>query len=216
MWDYTNDYAEAHHVEETPHGIFRAKVMRDEYPNEPEHDFGYPILRLDTHAYSTSVETTGYGSVSAFNDGVRAGAEYALSKFICEFGGSDGFDVFDRWLRIFHGGSAISWSSYGYTDYVYVAYDTRAMRESWGCTGEALETSEPDMIEWRSYVEGEVYGIDVERACSFDEDGEPDGWESEDHSCWGFYGEEYAKEEALSQLRWAIEHTADSMLPLTA
>lgn len=215
MWDYSDDYREAHHVEETPHGIFRAKVMLDEYPEQPEHDFGCPIIQLDTSRYyGTGVEITKYGSESYKHDGIGHGGEYVLERFIEAYGANDGVEVFDRYLRIFHGGSAVAWSSYGYTDYIYVTYDTRAMREFWGCTGDNLEHTGPEMAEWRHWVEGEVYGIDVERAVSFDDDGEPDMWDSLDHSCWGFYGEEYAKEEALSQLKWAIEHTAGEMLPI--
>lgn len=213
MWDYDRDYTEAYHVEETPHGVFRAKVMRDEYPNEPEHDYGCPLIQVDSRGYGYDVRLMGYGSESRKNDGIPD-AELALSRFVAEYGLWDGVEVFNRYLRAFHGGSADMRSIDNYSDYYYVTYDTRAMREFWGQTGEMLETSAPEMSEWSAWIEGDVYGIEVERAVSFDEDGEPDDWESEDHSVWGFYGEQYAKEEALSQLRWAIDHIAEGMLPL--
>lgn len=213
MWDYSANYDEATQTVETMHGVFRARVMRDEYPDEPYNDFGCPVFRLDVAAYPVRVEYTGYGRESWMNDGIPD-AEFALSKFMAEHGRHEGFEVFDRWLRIFHGGSAVSWSGYGYSDYIYVAYDTRAMREFWGQTGERLETSAPELEEWRNYVEGEVYGFTIDHACSFDEDGDPDDW-SELDSCWGFYGEEYARSEALMCLNHAIEAIAASMLPLT-
>lgn len=214
MWDNDADYRNAYHVEATPHGIFRAVVTLDEYHEQPENEYGCPVLRVESRGYGYDVDMTGYGSESWRNDGIAGGAEYALSKFICEHGQTDGIDMFDRWLRIFHGGSAVEWSSYHYSDAIYVAYDTRAMREAWGQTGDMLETSDPELNEWKSWVEGDVYGIDVERAVDFDDDGDPTSWESTDHSCWGFYGKQYAEEEALSSLKWQIEHTAEGMLPL--
>ena len=50
---------------------------------------------------------------------------------------------------------------------------------------------------WRQYMEGEVYGWAVTR---------PDG--SDDDSCWGFYGLDYAVQEATEALDACIEHEA--------
>lgn len=213
MWDYS-DYNEPAFIEETPHGVFRARVVLDEHPTEPDHDFGCPVLRLDPTGYgSARVDFTGYGSYSARHDGLKWASLLILGEFIDRFGWSDGTDVFDRYLRIFHGGSAVSWSGYGYSDYIYVAYDTRAMRETWGQTGESLETSAPEMTEWKGYVEGEVYGIVTERATAWEDD-EPTVWE-ELESVWGFYGDsEYVKEEAEATVRHHIAAAAAEMLPI--
>lgn len=215
MWDYDTDYRNAYHVEETPHGIFRARVTLDEYPDAPEHDFGCPVYGYEFRGYSADVdETPRYGHESDIHSGIDFHA--ALMHFYNHADRfSEALETTDRWLRVFHGGGLREISSTVWQgDPYYLTYDTRAMREFWGQTGEMLETSDPEATEWQSYIDGDVYGIDVERATSFDDDGEPDGWESLDQSCWGFYGEEYAKEAALEALKYEIEHTAAGMLPL--
>lgn len=59
---------------------------------------------------------------------------------------------------------------------------------------------EEELGEWDKYVQGDVYGYVVEG---------PDG----DHydSCWGFYGFEYACQEARQQLEWAIQHEKEEL-----
>lgn len=215
MWDYTDNYEECRHVEVTPHGVFSAVVVRDEYPSEPYNDFGCPVLQVNPRYYSADVNRMSYGDESWRRDGISDTAEDALSKFISEFGLHEGMDVFDRYLRIFHGGSAVTYDPGYHSDYYYVTYDTRAMREFWGQTGDMLETSAPEMSEWEAYIEGEVYGIRVEVATGFDVDGEPTDWsEVEDTAVWGYYGEDVAKSVAIEELGWAIERTASEMLPL--
>lgn len=55
----------------------------------------------------------------------------------------------------------------------------------------ARSCAKGEIETWLAYVEGEVYGYIVEN-----EDGE------HVDSCWGFYGEEYARQEAESSVQW--------------
>lgn len=190
-------------------GDYRVRVVRDIHDDsEPEHDCGYPVLRLDEPR--ERVDASGYGSESAANDGLLEDADVILTSLMARLDVDAALEVFDRWLRVFHGGSA-KWVRGNRHEYGYITYGTAAMRESWGCTP-SDELVEPEMDEWLSYVNGDVYfvieehrvytehvidsivGSDVERIPT-------DEWEEGDDIVHGFYGEEWAVQEAESWVR---------------
>ena len=214
-WDYTDDYRETVCVKVTPHGLFRAVVRLDEYADAPEDDLGDPVFRHTGSAYrSDEIEHTGYG-----RDVLNAASAWA---HFADYALGDTTEVFERWLRIFHDGAILERAGgQSQSDYeTYLAYTCRELRAERGVDAEhearhpEIDFRTPNMTEWIAYVNGEVFGIAVERAVSFDSDGEPDAWADIDGPVYGFYGEEYAKEEALAELRAAVESSAEAMLPL--
>lgn len=108
-----------------------------------------------------------------------------------------------RYLRIFHGGSAIEINSTIHQgEPWYVAYDTKAMREGyWGLDEGSV--SAPEATEWQAYIDNEVYGVLVEL---LDEDGHVA--ETIEGPIFGHYGEEYAVETAIEWLKAGIEAKA--------
>lgn len=147
---------------------YRATVRQDEYPLEPVHEYGDPVIRVEARYWDgVTAAYTGYGSHSVKDDGLSFDATDVIERFAGTLGTSSASDVcelFDRYLRIFHGGSARLISSrlhYGGPD--YIVYDTRAMREARGCTGEYLDRSDPSGEEWQAYIDGEVFYIEIER-----------------------------------------------------
>lgn len=217
-WDHADDYMSQTLTRETPHGVFRAVMEVDRDPLAPEFEYGCPVYRLKRgyYGYGSEVESTGYGSESDRVSGVDI--QEAFSR-LSEHDGYVGETV-NRWLYIFHGGSCKVISSSTYYGDNYLVYDTRAMRESWGQTGEQLETSAPEADEWQAYIDGEVYGIRVERAtfgmdlAGLDQPPVVVWDEIEDTDCWGYYGEEWAKQAAVEALDDAIARVAAEMLPL--
>jgi hypothetical protein len=213
VWTETDDWRETATTRETDHGVFRARVIVDEYPEPPDFEAGCPVYEVDSSPWHGPgiTDRPSYGHESDKHSGVNFPA--ALAYFTDRFD-RNGAPVMRRYLAAFHGGGLRLIESH--TDQrapQYVTYDTRAMREWWGQTGEALDTSAPEADEWQAYIDGDVYGYAVDRAIEFDSDGEPIDW-LEIEACWGFYGETYAKQAAIESLTAEIDHAAAAMLPL--
>lgn len=196
-------------------GEYRATIQYDHYPSEPDFEVGCPILRVDEW---NRVTPTGYGSLSAKGDGIPGGGAWALAYFLRENGNtSDAVDVFDRWLRIWHGGGAVGYNLGISREYGYVAYLTRLMVINvWGNEPEYVDANPdifvPELAEWQAYCEGEVFLVEVERkvlavtgTLSLDRDvlrplSEHEEWVTEDGPVGGYYGEDYAREAAVEML----------------
>lgn len=212
-WTYADDYATQTLIRETPHGIFRAVVKVDEYPDAPEFECGDPVLRLSGgYHYGRSLGDAEYGN--DILDAARAWGHFEEHAYQ-----RDTFETFDRWLRIFHDGSATKVQSSAYQGGdEFLVYTCRELLLANGHTDESIARLEnadvPETAEWQAYIDGDVYGIDVERAVDFDDDGEPTDWESCDRDCGGFYGEQYATEQAEAELDDEIKARAASMLPI--
>lgn len=182
----------------------KVEVMLDTMPEPPESDFGYPIIGIEYAGYRYNVEMVGYGEESWKNDGITAAGpdevpteiEEVLTEVLRETGCiREAIEAVDMWLGVVHGGSMVEVGRGG--NITYVAYDTRAMRESWGLTGNALEASDPEGDEWEAFVEGEVYGI-----ASYYRDDNREWIEAE--ACWGYYGlTTYVRDEAMNYLDYA-------------
>ena len=214
-WTYGDDYREQTLTRRTDHGIFRAIVRRDDYPDAPEFEAGCPVYAYGDVSYGYEMEDSPrYGADSDRHSGIDF--PNAFAHFYERQRFYDALGTLDRWLRIFHGGSLRQISSTVWQgEPWYLTYDTRAMRAYWGQTGEMLETSAPEADEWQAYIDGDVYSVDVEQATAFDDDGEPVAWESVDFGpIHGFYGEKWAREEAEGMLADAIGTVSQDMLPL--
>ncbi|QFG12780.1 hypothetical protein PBI_MIMI_307 [Arthrobacter phage Mimi] len=191
---------------------YRVKLVLDEYPEKPYDEGATPIL---------SREFRGYGSTwEEFNDAAD-GFAALLNRVWNEVPG-DGEENIERYLRIFHGAYSVTWDSSEYNR--YVSFDTAEWREKVGLTDEYMEKvgkdtldpstlSEGSLKEVIAWAEGEVYGIIEERKLNRTvtkvykdpktgeevkrEESEGEYWETEE-AVWGYYGRDYAEEEAKS------------------
>ena len=132
------------------------------------------------------------------------------------------FRAVARWLRIFHGATAVLplYSSYSGNewniaagdlddapeagDYIGVTYDTAQTRKDTGFVSpvQMAAAMAADVQTYRSWAEGDVWGHIVQRA-DLDADGEITGWDAADDmgsSCWGFIGQQWAEEAAQEAL----------------
>ncbi len=167
----------------------RALIVLDTSPTEPYDDGGSPILRLDI--------SRNYGEWRA--EQITSITSHLVDDRIVTAAGRWGSDtdVFERYLRIFHGTTKVEWhdSRSNGGDYVYATFDTAAWREEMGLTDEYV-AAHPDinlasMTEWIAYVNGDCYGIVVEEKHTWkrtDSDDTIETWDTID-SVFGFYGD---------------------------
>lgn len=207
-----DDYTEHTLTRETPHGVFRARVSLDEYPEPPEDYSGDPII-------DTEGGRLVYGGARPSGEGVDPTVARVLEAFELTRPGRYAWcgewdvETWERYVRAFHGGTVAWITDYHTGGRAYVAVALPAFRRAHGWT-DLLRPPATD--EWRAFVDGEVYVVTIEKACAFDDDGEPIEWTELDGPVGGCYGERWAKEEAAEQLTWWIDHTAAGMLPLGA
>lgn len=164
---------------------YRALLVADENPEQPEDDGAAPIVFLEyRHGWhAETVDLTFSSDVYSKSSEVERAAEFFGSKF----------DHFARYLKIFHGCSGVD--QYDGRSATYFAYDPAEVRERWGLTDEYL-AEHPDVVpcsmgEYKAYLDGECYGIVVEKLVRWQEvDGDrtTETWDEVD-SCWGFYGD---------------------------
>lgn len=177
---------------------YRVRLELDDSPEEPYDDGATPIFKLD----SQRSDYVGGFRAEAFNKQ----AEPYLDAFRAFESTGKQVEVFERYLRIFHGSVKVQDWHLGYSgEYGYLAFDTVAWREEVGAPLDRLE-AEDYLSEVRSWAEGDVYGYIVERnreytkTYSDGEQEEGEDWQQVD-SCWGFYGREYAEQSARQALK---------------
>lgn len=204
-------------------GDVRVSIARESYPGQPVFACGHPVLEV--YPRGGRVRFTGYGALSEREDGIgHGGAAAILTGLVNRFGVYKGVGVFDRYLRAFHGGSAVMTNGCSYVqDFSpYVAYSTRAMVESWGNVlgSEGYNAGiVPTLDEWQAYIDGDVFVVVTERKAyrivhRYAADGTPLSsggeveWLEED-SVGGFYGERWAREEAESM----VDYLAGKVAP---
>lgn len=189
-------------------GDYRARIISEDGPSEPYNDGGSPILRL---RWDRNWDDTWYAEQIT---GITSHVVDSQIALAAGRWGSD-TDTFERYLRIFHGTSAVEWydSRSDGGDYVYVTFDTAAWREDVGAPENSVE-----MSEWRSYVEGDVWCHVVEKRTVWvkapSDVNDPDAetmttWEEvEDTAVWGFYGHEWAEQAAREALNDVAPNTS--------
>lgn len=163
---------------------FRARIVADTDPQEPYDDGSVPIIQLD---YSRSWGTYNAAQVTGITS-------YTLPRGIVDAARRWGKDVdtFTRYARIFHGVTRVE--TYGpnvSTDYTYLALDPADWRDEVGASVEAVAAQDDLMSEYRAYLEGDTYGVIVEKSETWRNvatDDERDDWAEVD-ACWGFYGD---------------------------
>lgn len=185
-------------------GKFRAKIMLDEGAEKPEWDGMVPVLQLDRSMY-------GGTKAEAFNPQAEKFVDAFNRLADLEAGNGYIYENFERYLRIFHGATVVSSYNVGhYREYGYVGFDTAEWREAMGITDLDRLKEEKILYDVQAWAEGDVWGISVEKLVTWSTDEEDfedmDTWEEVDGtSCWGYYGQEYAEEEAKAELKRVIE-----------
>lgn len=184
-------------------GDYRAVIIRDEYPEAPYDDGAAAVIRIDYSGYY-DVDT----KTPAAED-----FERPAKQFVEYFGMRKGMAIFQRYLGIFHGTNDYREFHYSYSpdSAVYVAFDSAAMRTEWACAEDATDGAEGTAAEWQAYIDGDVYGVAIERRVSvasvttFEGEtvaaDETEEWqEVEDSAVWGHYGETWATQAAIDAL----------------
>lgn len=170
----------------TNDGTKRVVLIHDTDPSQPDGDVYAPIIKFesswDVHAYEVTEGSDTY--VEAFNRFARVIERHEV------------LEVFERYLRIFHGTRKVT--TYGpnqSTDYMYVGFDTDEWAEKVGCDDDHREHD--TLSDHRAWLEGDTYGIELQKletgACGHEGCEEHTAW-VEEESVWGFYGEEHAKD----------------------
>lgn len=182
-------------------GKVRTRLVQDEAPAEPYDDGGSPIVEIRPSGHGWRAEQVTSTSYRL---------PYNVEEAAARWGGSDP-DVFERYLRIYHGVTAVRW--YEERDCSYVSFDPAHWRLAMGLTPEYLaghpDISLVDMDEWIAYLEGDCWAVVVEEEVTWTSEGwdEKTTWETVD-SCYGHYGQRYAEEAAREALKDYIERSA--------
>jgi hypothetical protein len=194
IWSTGRDYRQAWAPTADPRVV--AVVMADDDNAEaPDYDATVPTIL--GYEWGSRANLTTIGGSSRVPDAwIRARSEhpYGIGKL-------DADQYADRFVRAFYGASAIHYRSQ-IDQYTWaVSFNDPAWRELVGCPDDA---SPEDLIgEVRAYLDGEVFGIGY-AVCEGRVDAEidiPDDLEGFEvtMTCWGFYGEDYAKRSALDR-----------------
>jgi hypothetical protein len=185
---------------------YRARIVADYYPSEPENDGGCPIIRIDANGYGgAQFEHTGYGDYyDAGFDPVRVLTYFNTVRGRYE----DALEVFERYVRIFHEGT-VEWRLGSSREYGYVTFTTRKLAQEWG-VADAEPVPAAEMVEWTSYIEGDVWIVVIEEQTITTSEvrnlegrvihsSEDETWTEVD-SCGGHYGQEWAEQSARETL----------------
>lgn len=175
---------------------YRSRLLPEADAEEPYDDGQWPILRTEWRGYQGRYVAT------AFN---QAATPY-VDRFNELANRGHNMEVFERFLRIFHG--VTQFHMFGpertrATDYTYIAFDTRAWREEIGTDAEHVAKEKP-LAEIIAWIEGDTWGIVTETRWNPDEDKDEDDWEPLE-SVWGFYGRKYAEEAAKTELENTVQ-----------
>jgi hypothetical protein len=171
---------------------WRARLAHEEYAGEPDGDAQAPALV--TTALAKPYLAKGVYLLQAA-DAILAAWQQLDSR-----------ELFERYLRFFHGVTTVVAASNWETD--ALIFDTADFRRHVGITTTPVNLS-GERDDWQAWLDGEVYGVIVERhrtgTTSWD-DGTTTAIEQwqEVESVWGIYGHAYALNEAADLLSaWA-------------
>ena len=163
---------------------WRARIVGDEEAGQPWGDALAPALLVERHRANWATEV--YQPQHA-------------ERILAAWHHLDG-DVFERYLRLAHGTTAIQHVTG--QDLTVIIFDTADYRAHTGLTNRCDLTGEHD--EWRAWLDGDVYGVIVERHTA------ADCWTGDD-ALFGLYGRQYAHGQATAMLAEAIATaTADT------
>jgi hypothetical protein len=164
---------------------WRARIVIDDAPEQPYDDGAAHVVSLDGGHYDAPA--------GADPDSVRRAWDYFRYDY----------DRTERYLRIWHGATHFEYVTT--RDGSWIVYDSTERRAFWGSAEYASSNVKATADEWRAYVEGDVYGIVIERhrtGHTVWDDGtedDPEEW-TMINSIWGYYGAEYAEQAARELL----------------
>jgi hypothetical protein len=141
------------------------------------------------------------------------------------------FRVVARWLRIFHGATAVLplYSPYSGNefnisagdlddapeagDYIGVTFDTAATRKDTGFVSPVRMAAclAADVATYRQWAEGDVWGYRVQRGTTTDEETDSTEWYDDEDSCWGFIDQQWAEEAAEEALDSVVATYVDQV-----
>lgn len=107
-------------------------------------------------------------------------------------------EVFESWLKIFRGVTTVKWH-HG-QDRTYVSFDTPEWRKKMGIEPDKDLSGEDPLAEIRAWLDGDVWGVQVQKRWNPDNKQTVQWWEGAEDECWGFYGRKYAMERAKEML----------------
>ena len=186
---------------------YRVRLELDDSGDKPYDEGACPILQVGFGGY-------GGREVTEFNEQAKGWGDI-FTEIDRRF--EKTLEVFERYLRIFHG--TRSFKTDNSDNYHYVAFDTAEWREHLGLTEEwaakysieVEDIAKGSLDEVMAWANGEIYGFIVEKKVegikSFDDEDIDDEdfteWREVD-SCWGHYGRDWAEQAAKSALDEAI------------
>lgn len=173
-------------------GKYRAVIVADEDAQLPDWDGTYPTLQVSSD-----------GDVAALL-GEDAEDFAPILRHMMENDPTP-LETFERYLRVFHGTTTFAThSTGGWHAYSYVAFDTAKWRETNGVDAERVKQENllADVIAW---ADGDVWGVRTEKLVKWTtDDDEVDEQETHEwkelETCYGYYGREYAEQEARDVL----------------
>lgn len=202
-WTYNYEYSAAWAATDDPR-VF-AVIERDCDPHAPDGDAQAPAYYVDYRRGAADRAGTVYHDDASdwlaqrymqARDHFRYAAGYRYDGLPAGVALKAG-EMLERWLRIFYDATA---------EEVRTVYDTVLIlntpefRKHVGIESNDAAAIAGEVDEWQAYLDGDVYGIGygvIEGRVM--DDGEPVDVDDMDieMTCWGFYGEEWAKEAAL-------------------
>ncbi len=167
---------------------WRARIVYDEYAGEPDGDALAPALVIVTRRQPYLAKGV-YMPQSA--DEILAAWQRLEDR-----------DLFERYLRMFHGATTIAAASN--RDLDVLVFDTADFHRHVGIRDLPADVS-GERDEWQAWLDGEVYGVVVERhhagTITWDDGTTTATGQWRDvESVWGIYGHTYAAQEAADML----------------
>ena len=191
-WHDTDDWQVQYHETDDPRIL--AVIRMDSEPESPDYDAQAPAVIGYEWGRRANTRTIGW------NDRTGTHADPVADAWLKARNEYDDEDLADRFVRIFHGVRAIHHLRSSVDQYSWaVVFDDPAWRDAMGITPETVLDRDNLASEVQAYLDGDVYGIGYavfpERT-THETPVEYDDFE-ELIECWGFYGDDYAREAAL-------------------
>lgn len=173
-------------------GQYRTVIVADEDAQLPDWDGMYPTLQISSDCGVTALLGEDAEDFAPILQHMMENDPMPL-------------ETFERYLRIFHGTTQFdTHSTGGWRANGYVAFDTAKWREANGVAVEGVKQENllADVIAW---ADGDVWGVRTEKLVKWTTDDdevdeqEVSHWEDIE-TVWGYYGREYAEQEARDML----------------
>ena len=207
-WTDTDDYTRAFAPTDDPRLL--AVIERDPEPHAPDGDALAPAYWIE---YSSEYRARVAGDTYQDDESEALAARWVQARSHFRYTAGYRYDglsmamivkseaMLERWARVFYE-TTFEFVEHPEGDVLLLNTPSyRAHIGSDGAEAAAANFLEGDVAEWRAYLDGDVYGIgyavNEERVM---DDGEPVDLDDFEVTieCWGFSGEDYAKESAAS------------------